>query len=120
MTATVLVDPRGKPTTYRFNGQGYLTQVTDALGQVTTYEREAGTNLLLSVTDSLNRVTRFQYDGNGNATQITDPANGPRTFTYEPTFSQVTSAVDPPWATRPPSSMMPRATSRRSRTPSRA
>lgn len=49
VTATVLVDPRGKPTTYRFNGQGYLIQVTDALGHVSTYEREEGTNLLESV-----------------------------------------------------------------------
>jgi YD repeat-containing protein len=69
----MVADRRGKPTTYRFNGQGALIQVTDALGQVTTYERQEGTNLLLSVTDSLNRVTRFQYDGNRNVTQITPP-----------------------------------------------
>jgi YD repeat-containing protein len=45
VTATVLVDPRSKLTTYRFNGQSFLIQQTDALGQVTTYEREEGTNL---------------------------------------------------------------------------
>jgi len=75
VAATVLVDPRGKPTTYRFNGQQYLIQVTDALGQVTTYTRQADTNLLLSITDPLNRVTQFQYDANGNVTQLTDAAN---------------------------------------------
>jgi YD repeat-containing protein len=36
VAATVVVDPRGKRTTYRFNGQSYRLQVTDALGQVTT------------------------------------------------------------------------------------
>jgi YD repeat-containing protein len=58
VTATVLVDPRGTPTTYRFNTDGYLIQVTDALGQVTTYERQDGTNLLLSTTDPLSRAMR--------------------------------------------------------------
>jgi YD repeat-containing protein len=96
VTATVLVDPRGKPTTYRFSGQGYLLQVTDALGQSTTYERETDTNLLLSITDPLNRVTRFQYDANGNVTQVIDAATQVWTYTYEPTFSQVTSITDPP------------------------
>jgi RHS repeat-associated protein len=99
VAATVVVDPRGKPTTSRFNGQNYLIQRTDALGQVTTYERQAGTNLLLSVTDPLNRVTAFQYDANGNVTQITppitNPVTPPRTFTYDPTFNMVTSITDP-------------------------
>jgi RHS repeat-associated protein len=95
VSATVLVDPRGKPTTYRFNGQQFLIQVTDALGQVTTYDRQTDTNLLLSITDPLNRVTQFQYDATGNVTQLTDAANQVWTATYEPTFSQVTSLTDP-------------------------
>ena len=95
VAATVLVDPRGHPTTSRFNGQGYLLQRTDALGQTTTYTREAGTNLLLSITDPLNRVTAFQYDANGNVTQLTDAANQVWTTTYEATYSQVTSLTDP-------------------------
>ena len=33
VTATVLVDPRGKPTTYRFNGRGVLIQQTDAFAE---------------------------------------------------------------------------------------
>jgi RHS repeat-associated protein len=95
VVATVLVDPRGKPTTYRFNGSGALTSVTDAQGQTTTYERDATTNLLQSVTDPLNRVTSYTYDGNGNVLTITDPGGNVRTMTYEPTFSRVTSITDP-------------------------
>jgi RHS repeat-associated protein len=95
VVATVLVDPRGHPTTYRFNGGGVLTSVTDALGQVTTYEREANTNLLLSVTDALSRVTRFTYDAQGNVLTVTDAANNIRTLTYDPTFNAVTTVRDP-------------------------
>jgi len=95
VVATVLVDPRGKPTTYRFNGSGALTSVTDSLGQTTTYNRDANTNLLLSVTDPLSRVTSYTYDANGNVLTVTDPANNVRTMTYESTFSKVTSLRDP-------------------------
>ena len=66
MVATVLVDPRGYPTTYQFSESSDLTSVTDALGHTTTYTREASTNLVTSVTDPLNRTTAFTYDANGN------------------------------------------------------
>jgi len=94
ISQTVVTDPRGNATTYRFNSAGYLIQRTDALGQTTTSERQPGTNLLLNTTDPLGRVTRFSYDGNGNVTSITDPAGNTRTFTYDPTFSKVASVTD--------------------------
>jgi len=53
VVATVLVDPRGQPTTYQFNSAGVLTAVTNPLGQTTTYEREPATNVLLATTDAL-------------------------------------------------------------------
>jgi RHS repeat-associated protein len=95
VVSTVVVDPRGKPTTYQFNGQSFLTGVTNALGQTTAYTRDAATNQVLSVTDPLGRVTAFAYDANGNVTSVTDPASSVRTFTYESTFNKVTSATDP-------------------------
>jgi YD repeat-containing protein len=58
----VLVDPRDNPTTYRFSAAGELTSVTDALGHVTAYTRNATTNLVESVTDALSRTTSFTYD----------------------------------------------------------
>jgi RHS repeat-associated protein len=92
---TLVTNPLGQVTTYRFNAAGYQVSETDALGQTTTLERQSGTNLLLSVTDPLKRVTRFDYDGAGNVTRMTDPANNVRTFTYDPTFHKVTSMTDP-------------------------
>ena len=74
-------------------GTGVLTSVTEALAQVTTYERGEATNLVQSVTDALGRVTSVTYDANGNVLTITDPGNNVRTLTYEPTFSKVTSAI---------------------------
>jgi RHS repeat-associated protein len=95
ITATKVIDPRGNPTTSRFNNFGYLIQQTDALGQTTTFERQPGSNLLLSTTDPLGRVTRFAYDASGNVTTITDPLGNARNFTYDPVFNKVTSVTDP-------------------------
>ncbi len=95
VTQTVVTDPRGNPTTSRFNGQGYLLSQTDALGQTTTFTRDPATNLLLATTDPLGRKTQFAYDPAGNVTSITDPAGSVRTLTYEPTFNSVTSVTDP-------------------------
>jgi RHS repeat-associated protein len=95
ISQAVITDPRGHATTYRFNAAGYQTSETDALGQTTTFERQTGTNQLVSVTDPLKRITRFQYDESGNVTRITDPAGNARTFNYHPTFNRVTSITDP-------------------------
>ncbi|OLD62965.1 MAG: hypothetical protein AUI47_10710 [Acidobacteria bacterium 13_1_40CM_2_68_5] len=95
VVATVLVDPRGHPTTYHFNGSGALVSITDALGHTTTWQRDPATNLVQSVTDPQNRVTSFAYDANGNVISITDPANNTSTLTYDPTFNKVTSIRDP-------------------------
>jgi RHS repeat-associated protein len=95
VTQTVVTDPKGNRTTSRFNTQGYLIAQTDALGQPTSFERQVGTNLLLTTTDPLGRVTRFTYDGKGNVATITDPAGNVRIFTYDPTFNRLTSLTDP-------------------------
>ncbi len=94
VTQTVVTDPRGNRTTYRFNGPGYLLSQTDALGQAATFTRDPATNLLLATTDLLGRKARFAYDANGNVTSVTDPAGNVRTFAYEPTFNRVTSVTD--------------------------
>ena len=99
VVAMVLVDPRGHPTTHRFNASGLVTKTTDAMAQATTYERDATTNLLLSTTDPLGRKTAYSYDAAGNVTSVTRLAgtSGAVTtsFTYESTFNQMTSVTDP-------------------------
>jgi RHS repeat-associated protein len=95
VTQTVVTDPRGNPTTHRFNSQGFTLSRTDPLGQTTVFAYAPGSNLLSSTTDRLGRVTRFTYDAQGNVTSVTDPAGNTRTFTYDPTLNKVTFITDP-------------------------
>ena len=101
---TTLTDALGNATTYRFNPEGFLTDVTDALGQTRIFEREAGTNLLLSITgtgscnvcgDSGAADQLFTYDANGNQLTRTDVLGNTTTFTYEAVFNKVSSITDP-------------------------
>jgi YD repeat-containing protein len=60
---TDVTDPRGNLSRATFNADGQILTNTEAVGtpdeQVTTYERQAGTNVVLSVTDALNRKTAY-------------------------------------------------------------
>jgi YD repeat-containing protein len=93
VVATVLVDPRGHPTTHRFNASGLVTRTTDALGQAATYDRDPASNLLMSTTDPLGRQTAYSYDGAGNVTSVTRLAGTASavatSLTYDPTFNQL-------------------------------
>ena len=103
VTQTDVTDPRGFVKRFSFNSAGLTTTVLDALGQSeaqsTTYEWQAGTNLLLSVTDTLSRKTAYTYDSKGNVLTVTRLATTPNavttTFTYDPTYSQVATVTDP-------------------------
>jgi RHS repeat-associated protein len=96
---TAVTDPRGNTTTYHFNPQGFLLDVTDALERKTIHTLDPGTNKVLSITDPLGRTTAFTYDANGNTTSKTQLAGTPDAvttmFTYDPTFNKVTSVTDP-------------------------
>jgi RHS repeat-associated protein len=103
VTQTDVTDPRGNVRRVTFSSTGYTLTDTRALGtpeqQTITYERQAGTNLVLSVTDALNRRTAYAYDSFGNVTSITRLSGTPdvvtTTFTYESTFNLVASITDP-------------------------
>jgi RHS repeat-associated protein len=103
VTQTDLTDPRGFVKRITFNSAGLTTSTIDALGQPeaqeTTYEWQAGTNLLLSVTDTLSRKTAYTYDSKGNVLTVTRLATTPQavttTFTYEPTYNQIATVTDP-------------------------
>jgi RHS repeat-associated protein len=94
VTAVTVRDPNGNETKYRFNGNGYTTEMTDAYGQKTTYERETSTNRLLSTTDPLGRKVSYAYDANGNTTSITDPAGNVTTYEYDLTYNKPTKITD--------------------------
>src|SRR5262249_36303612 len=88
---TAVTDQRGNTTTYRFNVQGQITDVTDADGQVTVFGYDPQTGRLLSRAGSAicaacgdpaaGGVT-YQYDAQGRLTKVTDALNHPTTYTY--------------------------------------
>ena len=102
VTQTDVTDPRGNVQRMVFNSSGYVTSATNAVGlpeaQTTTFERQTGTNLLLSKTDTLGRKTAYTYDSLGNLTSATWLAGTSQavteTYVYEPMFNQVTSYTD--------------------------
>jgi YD repeat-containing protein len=101
-TQTSVIDPRGYTRQDTFNTAGYLTREIWALGQpqqaTYTHQLDAGNRVTL-VTDPLSRQTNYTYDNfddiltvtrlYGTANAVTD------TFTYDPTFHQLTSHQDP-------------------------
>lgn len=103
VTQTDVTDPRGYVKRFMFNSAGLTASTIDAFGQPEaqerTYEWQAGTNLLLSVTDQLSRKTAYTYDAKGNVLTVTRLATTPQavttTFTYEPTFNQIATVTDP-------------------------
>lgn len=103
ITQTDVTNPRGKVRRVTFNSNGYVVSETRALGQpeqqTYSYQRQSGTNLLLSVTDPLSRTTSFTYDAMGNLASVTRLSGTSEavttTLTHEPAFNQVSSVTDP-------------------------
>ena len=103
VTQTDVTDPRGNVRRLTFNSNGYTLTDTRAEGtgleQTFTYERESGTNLILSITDPLSRETAYAYDSVGNITSISrlegtvDEVT--TSYTYEPIFNQLATITDP-------------------------
>ncbi|MFH0803341.1 MAG: RHS repeat-associated core domain-containing protein [bacterium] len=85
----------GKTTNYEYSyDTGFQTRIMDPLGNETaTIYDEAG--YLTCLLDAKSHGTNFFYDAKGNCIRIEQPDNIVTTFTYEPDFSQVTSATDP-------------------------
>jgi len=97
-----VTDPRGIVERVSFNSQSLVKTDILAFGkpeqQRISYSYFAD-NLLAAVTDSLSRITAYNYDANGNVTSVTRLSGTSNavttTFTYDPTFGQVTSVADP-------------------------
>ena len=101
---TKSTDPLGRQTAYHFSPQGYLLDVTDASGEVRTFQLQPGTNLLLSLTgsgecpvcgDPREGNVSYAYDGAGNDIEQTDALGNSTKYAYEPVFNNVVSVTDP-------------------------
>jgi RHS repeat-associated protein len=75
---TSVVDTHGLATTYRYNGNGALTEVDSIDGGVTTFAYGSGG---VTITEPGNRVWTLTLSG-GDLTQITDPTGATRTLAY--------------------------------------
>jgi RHS repeat-associated protein len=100
---TDVTDPRGHVERVTFDARGYPLSMTRAMGtavaQTTSYQRDANTSQVLSVTDALSRRTDYTYDTMGNVLTVTRLAGTAdavtTTVTHEPSFNQVASVTDP-------------------------
>ncbi len=99
-----IVDPLLRRMTYRFNPEGFVTDITNALGQTRVFAREAGTNLVTRVEgcascgvcgESSAGDQSFEYDEVGNPVKLVDGRGQTYTFDYEATFNRLASIVDP-------------------------
>ncbi len=90
--STTVTDPRGNSTTYRFNVAGVLTDVTDALGQTTSYTLDPATGRYASRRGTAGCSTcgagvgvggeTYTWDPKGRLATLTDALGHTTTFTY--------------------------------------
>lgn len=83
-------DANGNVTTFRFNGLGFETSMTDALGRVSRTARDPVTNLMTSRTDPAGRVTQYFYNPRGELIRIIDADNKETKIEYDPRFRKPT------------------------------
>ncbi len=76
-----------------WRGMGLTNQETDALGNVTTTDRNA--NGLATITiDPLNRINQFAYDSQGNITKEIYPDNSTTTYGTYNSFAEPSTITD--------------------------
>ncbi|TMG65960.1 MAG: RHS repeat protein [Chloroflexi bacterium] len=100
---TDVTDPRNFVRRVTFNSAGYALTDTAAFGQpeaqITSFDFDPTSNLVLNVTDALGHVTHNTYDSAGNVVTTTNlyatPDAVTTTFTYDPLFNQLASVKDP-------------------------
>jgi RHS repeat-associated protein len=102
---TVVTDPLGNQTTYRFNMQGFLVSVADASGQTRTLNRDpAHSNLVSDYTGNgscgicgnpASGDIHYTFDAVGNLLTRTDSLGNTTKYTYDTRFNKVSSVTDP-------------------------
>jgi RHS repeat-associated protein len=100
--ADVVKDPNTNPTTFAYSPTyvgAYVTSVTNAANQTTTYAYDFNTGLLTSTTDPNHQTTSATYDDMLRTTQINYPDAGVTTFTYDTNdqggaYTEITEKMD--------------------------
>lgn len=88
-------DSAGMITKYSLERLGNANAITDPAGLITEYQRDADGNPTQTKLPS-GAIYERTYDNRGNLLTLTDKTvNGTTQFTYDATFSQVTSITDP-------------------------
>ncbi len=90
----VIADGNNNTTRLNTNSFGAVLSQSDALGQVTTIERDENSNPT-KITRPNGAVLEMTYDDRGNLLTSRDPIGATTVFTYESVFNQVTSIIDP-------------------------
>ncbi len=101
--STTITEPRGNKRKVTFNAEGLPTSETIGLGSSTeetmTFERQAGTGLLLSNTDARSRKAAYEYNSYGDVTAVTRLAGTSSAqtykYAYEPGTTELTKVTDP-------------------------
>ncbi|MGH7260610.1 MAG: RHS repeat-associated core domain-containing protein [Nitrospiraceae bacterium] len=95
VNAASFTDANNRTTTFELDANLGVTKQTDALNRTTNIVRDANQNPT-QITRPNSAVTTMTYDAKGNLLTSTEQAiTATTTFTYEPTFNQVTSIKDP-------------------------
>ncbi len=95
VTSVTVTDSLGRSISKRFNASGYVTGLTDSLGQSSRIERDISTNEPMSTTGPCGcaEATR-QFDSRGNAVATTDRTGQTTQFEYDPVFNNVSKITD--------------------------
>jgi RHS repeat-associated protein len=92
-------DAAGQPTLYAYNSAGQLTQMTDPLGDVTTYQYD-GLGYLISIVNANNAVqASFTYDDFSRVATHTDSEGWTIAYTYD-AMDRLTSETYPDGTSR--------------------
>ncbi|MFC7489469.1 RHS repeat-associated core domain-containing protein [Knoellia alttitudinis] len=90
MAATLVTDSAGVVHRHGFDGYGFLTSVTDALGtpfaRTMTMLRDPMTHAVTRITDPLGRAGSITYDADGNITAVTRASGTSAAVTTRATF----------------------------------
>ena len=88
-----MIDVDGNETQLSYDPDNFVQQITDGLGNTTTYEFDERGNVLREV-DALGGVTAYTYDIDNNELTITDPLGNTTEMTYNET-GDVLTETDP-------------------------